>query len=139
MTRGVNSVTSESLLDQVLERLAMYHMGAILVTDESGRGTGVISKTDLILDYNHGVSLDTPARKVMSLPVRSCGEDDLLEEAIRNMVFSDVHRLFVKGSQSDDFIGVFSLTDAARNRSGSCQACISSRIQITPHQHNNYQ
>ncbi len=134
MTRGINSITSESLLHQVLEKLAMYHIGAILVTDQSGRGAGVISKTDLILAYNHGVSLDTPASDVMSVPVRSCREDDLLEEAIRNMIFSDVHRLFVKGAQIDEFIGVFSLTDAARFRSGSCQACISSRIQISPQQ-----
>ncbi len=131
MTRGVKNVAADEPLHQVLEKLAMHHMGAILVTDQSGRSLGVISKTDLILAYNHGVSLDTPARDVMSTPVRSCKEDDMLEEAIRKMIFSDVHRLFVKGSNSEDIVGVFSLTDAARNRSGSCQACISSRIHVT--------
>jgi predicted transcriptional regulator len=136
MTREINSVGSDNLLHQVLEKLSMYHIGAILVTDNAGRGVGVISKTDLILAYNHGVALDTPAADVMSVPVRSCREDDLLEKAIRSMIFSDVHRLFVRGAQTEDFVGVFSLTDAARNRSGSCQACISSRIQITPLQQN---
>ncbi|MGI9538435.1 MAG: CBS domain-containing protein, partial [Desulfocapsaceae bacterium] len=105
---------------------------AILVTDSSGHGLGVISKTDLILAYNHGVSLETPASEMMSVPIRSCREDDMLEEAIRTMIFSDVHRLFVKAPNAHDYSGVFSLTDAARNRSGSCLACITSRIQITP-------
>ena len=133
MTRGIKSISSDDLLYQVVEKLTMHHMGAILVTDSAGCGLGVISKTDLILAFNHGVSLETPATEMMSVPIRSCREDDMLEEAIRSMIFSDVHRLFVKVSNSDEFSGVFSLTDAARNRSGSCQACISSRIQITPH------
>ena len=130
MTTSIKDVASNSLMHEVLEELSMHHIGAILVTDGSGRGVGVISKTDLILAYNHGVSLDTPATEVMSAPVRSCSRDDMLEEAIRHMIFSDVHRLFVKDSDSDQIIGVFSLTDAAMNRSGSCQACVASRIQI---------
>lgn len=132
MTRGIKSVTSDDMLYQVLEQLSMYHLGAILVTDLSGRGVGVISKTDLILAYNHGVSPETAASEVMSLPIRNCKEDDMLEEAIRVMIFSDVHRLFVKDPTSQDFSGVFSLTDAARAKSGSCQACISSRIEVRP-------
>ena len=93
----------------------------------------MISKTDLILAYNHGVSLETPASEMMSVPIRSCRENDMLEEAIRRMIFTDVHRLFVKDARTDSYSGVFSLTDAARNRSGSCQACITSRIEITSH------
>ena len=133
MTRGVKSVAAVETLSQVLENLARHHLGAILVTDESGRGAGVISKTDLILAYNHGVPLDTTAAEIMTVPVRFCREDDMLEGAIREMILSDVHRLFVRASNSDDVLGVFSLTDAARNRSGSCLACISSRIEVAPH------
>lgn len=133
MTRGVESVAADEALHQVLEKLSMHHMGAILVTDDSGRGAGVISKTDLILAYNHAVSLDTTAADIMTAPVRFCREGDMLEEAIRRMIYSDVHRLFVRDSDTDDIIGVFSLTDAARTRSGSCLACISSRIEVAPH------
>ena len=130
MTKDIKYVASSSLMHQVLEELSRHHIGAILVTDESGRGVGVISKTDLILAYNHGIPLDTPATEVMSAPVRSCSQDDMLEEAIRQMIYSDIHRLFVNDSDSGEIIGVFSLTDAAMNRSGSCQACVASRIQI---------
>ncbi|MBT8354977.1 MAG: CBS domain-containing protein [Desulfofustis sp.] len=130
MAKDIKDVASNSLMHQVVEELSMHHIGAILVTDESGRGVGVISKTDLILAYNHGVPLDTPATEVMSAPVRSCSKDDMLEKAIRQMIFTDVHRLFVKDSASGEIIGVFSLTDAAMNKSGSCQACVVSRIQI---------
>jgi CBS domain-containing protein len=133
MTRELIGVTSDKLLYEVLEVLAEHHMGAILVSNPAGAGVGVISKTDLILAYNHGISLETPVTEVMSTPISSCSEDDMLEEAIRRMIYTDVHRLFVHDSCSEHYRGVFSLTDAARNRSGSCQACITSRIKITSH------
>ena len=40
-----------------------------------------------------------------------------------------LHRLFVQQARPEDIVGVFSLSDAARIRSGSCQACMSSRIK----------
>lgn len=133
MTRGLKSVTSDQPLYEVLELFAEHHMGAILVTDAAGGGVGVISKTDLILAYNHGVSLETGGADVMSAPVSSCSENDMLEDAIRRMIFTDVHRLFVRDSGAAGYSGVFSLTDAARNRSGSCRACITSRIELATH------
>lgn len=132
MTRKVASVGVDDPLHQVLERLTMHHVGALLVTDSSGNGVGVISKTDLILAYNHGIPLDTVAGDIMSAPLKACREGELLEEAIRSMIFSDIHRLFVNDTATDEIVGVFSLTDAARCRSGSCHACLSSRIQVAP-------
>jgi CBS domain-containing protein len=130
MTREIQSVGDDNTLLQVMEKLSMYRMGALLVHDAGGRPVGVISKTDLILAYKHQVNPQAQARSIMSAPARSCGADDPLEDAIRTMIFTDVHRLFVKAPETETFIGVFSLTDAARNRSGSCHACISSRITL---------
>lgn len=132
MTRDVKSIGKNESLIQVMEELSIYRMGAIMVQNEAGEPVGVISKTDLILAYKHGVDPQQPAESIMSTPVRSCKTDDLLEDAIRSMIYSDIHRLFVEDVNSTALAGVFSLTDAARNRSGSCQACISSRITLKP-------
>ncbi|MBW1643927.1 MAG: CBS domain-containing protein [Deltaproteobacteria bacterium] len=113
-----------------MEELSMYRFGAILVKDRENTPCGVISKTDLTLAYKHGVDSETPAETIMSSPVQSCCADVLLEDAIRKMIFSDVHRLFVHQSKPDELVGVISLSDAARIRSGSCHACISSRIKL---------
>ncbi|MDK9706415.1 MAG: hypothetical protein OEL83_05135 [Desulforhopalus sp.] len=50
------------------------------------------------------------------------------------MIVSDIHRLFVHEGNSQDLVGVLSLTDAARGRSGSCHGCVSSRIKVEDHQ-----
>ncbi len=130
MTKGVKAIFKDDSLLQAMEELAAYRFGAILVKDRQEIPCGVISKTDLILAYKHGMDTKAPAESIMSAPVQSCDADELLEDAIRQMIFSDVQRLFVHQSKPDALVGVFSLSDAARIRSGSCHACISSRIAL---------
>lgn len=130
MSRGVKSVRETDSLIHVMEELSMYRFGAILATDRTGTPTGVISKTDIILAYKRRKDPLLRAESVMSAPIRSCREDDLVEDAIRTMIYSDIHRLFVENAETGALLGVFSLSDAARNRSGSCLACLSSRISI---------
>jgi len=130
MTRDVKRVSESDSLVLVMEALSAHKMGAILVADSMSNPVGVISKTDLILAYKHRVDPGEAAHRIMTSPVRSCKTDDLLEEAIRTMIFSDLHRLFVSEPEHETVVGVFTLTDAARNRSGSCHACISSRITV---------
>jgi len=130
MTKEVKAVFTHNTLLAVMEALSEYRFGAILVRDEIQVPCGVISKTDLTLAYKHGMDPLTPARTIMSSPVQSCGTDEFLEDGIRKMIFSDVQRLFVHRSRPDDIVGVFSLSDAARIRSGSCLACITSRIHV---------
>lgn len=122
-------VSLSDTLFNVIEELSIYRIGAILVTDNNS-AVGVISKTDLILAYKHGMDQDSPASAIMTAPVQTCDSDELLESAVRKMIFSDIHRLFVRNNNNGDIEGVFSLADAARCRSGSCHACISSRITI---------
>lgn len=126
----IETVSPTDTLFNVMEKLSTYRIGAIIVTDNDNNPVGVISKTDLILAYKHGIEQEAPASLIMTAPVQTCNADDLLETAVRKMIFSDIHRLFVINDKDGDIGGVFSLADAARCRSGSCHACISSRITI---------
>ena len=89
---------------------------------------GVVSKSDLIVAYKHGVSVDVEAGSVMSTPVKSCPGEAKLSDAIQQMLLKDVQRIFVHETNPAQIIGVLSLSDAARFRSGSCRACTSSRF-----------
>ncbi len=130
MTKDLKGIYQTDSIVVAMEALSANKMGAILVRDRNGFGVGVISKTDLILAYKHGVNPSDQAHSIMSSPLQSCPADALLEDAIRTMIFSDLHRLFVSEAESADIVGVFTLTDAARNKSGSCHACVSSRITV---------
>jgi CBS domain-containing protein len=127
MSPSVLSCSTGNTLFEIMEALAEYRFGAVLIRDGS-RPAGVVSKTDLIIAYRHGVQADMPAETIMNAPVQTSRENDFLAEVIQQMIFSDVHRLFVAGENPDDIAGVISLTDAALVRSGSCRACSASRF-----------
>jgi len=130
MTKQVESCQEETSLESVVEILSGSKFGAILVSDDQNFPIGVISKTDITLCYRHGQDLSVPAKSVMSTPVASCFEQDPVESAIKTMILKDLHRLFVIPGENQSVSGVLSLTDAARLRSVSGHACISSRIRV---------
>jgi CBS domain-containing protein len=130
MTLGVESVSEDKSLLTVMAALAANRLAAVLIRSTDGRPLGVISKTDLIAAYKHGRPHQTPAREIMSTPVRSCHQDDFLALAIQEMIFWDIHRLFVAKGDAQKVVGVLSLSDAARFRSGTCRACLVSRIAV---------
>ena len=133
MAAGVKSLDMQETLNTVMESLSAYRFGAMLITDGEDVPCGVISKTDLALAYKRGINPGERAEKVMSTPVHTCDLDSLLEEAVKQMIVTDIHRLFVHEGQSDTIVGVLSLSDAARGRSGSCHGCVSSRIKVEDH------
>ncbi len=128
MTASVTSCLENDALITVIERLTEHRCGAVLITNAVKMAVGVVSKSDLIVAYKHGVAADVSARAVMSAPVKSCHGDAELSDAIQQMLLRDVQRIFVHGADPAEIVGVLSLSDAARFRSGSCRACTSSRI-----------
>ncbi len=90
---------------------------------------GVVSKTDLIVAYKHCLSTTiTTAKKIMTSPVQACDGNAPVVEALKTMIFSDVQRLLVYQDSPQNLVGVLSLSDVARFRSGTCRACLVSRI-----------
>ncbi|UCD79277.1 MAG: CBS domain-containing protein [Desulfobacterales bacterium] len=128
MTATVTSFPEEDKLTQVIEGLTAHRFGAVLIKNALGKAVGVVSKSDLIVAYKHGVTVYARAAEVMSKPVVSCGAQTDLAEAIQQMLLRDVQRLFVHANDPGHIVGILSLSDAARFRSGSCRACTPSRF-----------
>jgi CBS-domain-containing membrane protein len=132
MKAPVISCRQEDSLAGVIEELMAHRLGAVLIQDVQGLPVGVVSKTDVIVAYNHGSGLEVEARSIMKAPVASCDERSFLSDAIRHMFLKDVQRLFAYAGDQSHIVGVLSLSDAAQVRSGSCRACETSRIIAAP-------
>jgi CBS domain-containing protein len=128
MTSGVHACGEEESLWQVMEGLAAHRFGAALIKNGAGRPAGVVSKTDLVLAYKHCLPPETGARRIMSAPVTACDGGAPVVDALKTMIFTDVHRVFVYRDAPENLVGVLSLSDVARFRSGTCRACLASRI-----------
>jgi CBS domain-containing protein len=127
MTPAVVAFTEDAALVEIIEGLMAHRFGAVLIRDGQGAASGVISKTDLVRAYHHGVSLGAAADAIMTAPVVAWDQGAFLWEALQYMFLKDVQRLFVHAADPLRIIGVLSLSDAARVRSGSCRACLPSR------------
>jgi CBS domain-containing protein len=130
MTPSVIAHSEGEDLLNILESLSEHRRNAVLILNKDGVPTGVVSKTDLMLAYKHGIPTESEAIGVMNSPVKTCRYDEHLASAIRKMIFSDLPRLFVVKDEPREIMGVLSMSNAAMVRSGSCRACIASRIEV---------
>lgn len=130
MTTSVRACKTDGTLAEVIEELTTHRCGAVLIRNPAGHAAGVISKTDLAIAYKHGEKTGTPAKVVMRHPVLSCDANDFLSLALQQMLLKDVQRLFVYKDDPARIVGVLSLSDSARFRSGSCRACTSGRLIV---------
>ncbi len=131
MTPNVVSYLESDALSDIIEGMSQNRFSAVLIKNATGLPIGVISKTDLMLAYNHALPVEECAKSILKSPkVRSCDEKEFIEDAIKEMVFSELHRLFVHRDNISTITGVLSLSDLARFRSGSCHACVGARITI---------
>ena len=96
----------------------------------TGRGPGYFFETLATFSNQHGEKIGTPAKVVMRHPVLSCDANDFLSLALQQMLLKDVQRLFVYKDDPARIVGVLSLSDSARFRSGSCRACTSGRLIV---------
>jgi len=128
MTAEIVLCKRNDSIKQVVEVISTQRLGAILIVDGQIYPEGVISKTDIVIAYVHGVSIDEPAENIMNTPVTSCSWEELLSQAIKQMLLNNIQRIFVYMDDKRHIKGVLSLSDAARFRSGTCKACVASRI-----------
>ncbi|MBC2710946.1 MAG: CBS domain-containing protein [Desulfosarcina sp.] len=128
MTPAVITCNVADDLYQVIESLSAHRMSAVLVTGQDGRPAGVISKTNLVVAWHRDIAPDAEAAAAMSEPVVSCDQSNTINHAMATMLFGDMGRIFVHDGSPEMIVGVLSLSDAASHRSGTCRACISSRM-----------
>lgn len=118
MRRNVKSISPDATVAELVVTLADAHVSGVPVVDDRGRMIGVVSTTDVIgaeaeADDEGPWSLDTMlVRDIMSRRPLTIGPDTEVEEAARQMMYADVHRLFVV--VDDEVVGVVSTSDVSR-------------------------
>jgi len=117
MHRDVRTVGPETSVSDIIVLLAEVHVSAVPVVDRHGRILGVVSSTDILLseaDAGGGADREaffreTLARDIMTPRPLTISPDTDLKEAARQMLYAEVHRLFI--TDDDRLVGVISTTD----------------------------
>jgi len=120
MQTEVKTVGPESTVAEAVVSLSDAHVTALPVIDRTGRMLGVVSSSDILSAEaeaedagTRAVLLDdTPVRDIMTPRPLTISPDADVREAARQMLYADVHRLFVAADEK--LIGVISGTDIVR-------------------------
>jgi chloride channel protein, CIC family len=120
MQRKVKTVGGEASIADAIVSLADAHVSGMPVVDGAGKVIGVLSTTDLLTaeaEVDDPVARqtlfeNTAVREIMTPRPYTIEPGADIREAARQMLYADVHRLFV--AEGDQVIGIISTTDIVR-------------------------
>jgi CBS domain-containing protein len=118
MQAEVQSVAPDAPVNDAALTMADAHVSGLPVVDRAGRLIGVISTTDIIAAEEEApesrVALfeSSSVRDLMTSRPITIGSDATIKEAAQQLLYSDVHRLFVVDGER--LVGVISTTDIVR-------------------------
>jgi CBS domain-containing protein len=120
MQTNLKTIDSHATIAELVLSLADAHVSGMPVVDANGRVIGVVSASDVLTAEAEADSqgerralLDqTAVSEIMTSRPFTVAPDDDVREAARQMLYADVHRLFV--AEDDRVVGVISTTDIVR-------------------------
>lgn len=120
MQTEVQTVPWDAVVNDAVVVLAESRISALPVVDGAGRMVGVISRTDVLASEEEAedpsardILLEkTYVRDLMTPQPLTIAPDAEVKEAAQQMLYADVHRLFV--TEGERLIGVISTTDIMR-------------------------
>lgn len=120
MRTQVRTIHVDATIAEAVQTMADAHVSGLAVVDRGGRVVGVLTTTDVLQaqaehdDRRARTELfeRTEVRELMSSPPHTVAADAAVRDAARQMLDTEVHRLFVV--EGDRLVGVLSQTDIAR-------------------------
>lgn len=117
MKTDLKTVAPETIVEDALVMLAESHISGLPVIDHRGRLVGVLSTSDVLQALADAPSPadrerifeDTFVRDIMTSRPMTVSSDADVMEAAREMLYLEVHRLFVE--DASELVGVISQTD----------------------------
>ncbi len=116
----VKTVGPNARVADAIVTLADSHISAVAVVDAGGRMVGVVSSTDILTSEaeacdcteREGLLEDTSVSEIMTPRPLTVSPGAEVREAAQQMLYADIHRLFVV--EADQVVGVISTSDIMR-------------------------
>ena len=120
MQRKVKTIASDATVAEAIVSLADAHISGMPVVDGTGRVIGIVSSTDVLTaeaeaedgDARQALLDGTTVRDVMTPRPYTIAPEEDIREAACQMLYGEVHRLFV--AEGDQVVGIITTTDIVR-------------------------
>jgi CBS domain-containing protein len=113
--QAVETVRVDATLMTAAQRLSSKRIGAVVVTDKSGRIAGIVSERDIVhtLATEGVASLDWPVSEVMTREVLTCTAGDTIDELMSRMTARRCRHLPVVADGG--LAGIISIGDVVKH------------------------
>jgi len=116
MHYGVVNITASTPVNEAARRMTDYRIHAIVVTDNAGYATGLVSQTDIVLARQGRTPEQLGALiagEIMTRRLITCRSSDPVAQAITLMTRNHIHRLIVVDERQGNLwpVGILSMTD----------------------------
>ena len=120
MQSDVRTVRDDASVAEAVAYLADGHISGMPVVDGTGRVIGVVSSSDVLTaeaeaddpGARRELLENTSVREIMTARPYTVAPGEDVREAARQMLYADVHRLFV--TEGGCVVGIVSTTDIVR-------------------------
>ena len=120
MQTDLKTVTPGTTVAEAVQVIADHHVSALPVIERRGQLVGVLSTTDILNAAAETASPEereelfenTLVREIMTPRPRTIGIDADVKEAAQQMLYLEIHRLFVE--DDGKLVGVISQSDVVR-------------------------
>jgi CBS domain-containing protein len=114
--RDVATIGTQETVRALVDRLAEFRVGALVVTDDGHRVDGIVSERDVVRGLGtSGVALlDEPVASIMTSEVHTCGLSATVEELMRLMTDRRIRHVPVV--EDDVLTGIVSIGDVVKHR-----------------------
>lgn len=112
---AVATVTPETTVRALLATLAELNIGAVVVSPDGERISGIVSERDVVrkLHARGAELLDTPVAEIMTVNVRTCAPGDSVDGLRNTMTEHRIRHLPVV--YDDRLVGIVSIGDVVKS------------------------
>lgn len=113
----VYTVKAASTLEEAAKRLSSHRIGALLVEEDDGRYSGILSERDIVRACaNHGANaMQLPVTKAMTTKVLYCKPQDTVHYVMEMMTRHRFRHLPVS-DEAGALVGMISIGDVVKRR-----------------------
>ena len=116
----VVTVSPGATIRELIALLAEHNVGALVVSDDGERVSGIVSERDVVRHLHADESvLDTPVSQIMTSDVRTCAGEDALTDLMQTMTEHRIRHVPVVADGR--LTGIISIGDVVKSRIGELE------------------
>jgi CBS domain-containing protein len=119
-SQDVVTIGPDATVRELIALLAEHNVGALVVSDDGERVTGIVSERDVVrrLHADEAV-LESAVSQIMTVDVRTCAGEDEVTDLMQLMTEHRIRHVPVVAD--DRLTGIISIGDVVKNRIGQLE------------------